>query len=162
MLVAITTRKRREHFNVGPDSAVCLAVSALRLCPGPMLPCGCRYFGGGVFVAAACAGAEAGEGGLAADGAGQCKPGLTRRVRRGLKSCVCGGVSTASGICPVADSRTAQPWPTELPSGGQVFCAGWYEDVATGGLGSRGRAHRSPLAASGRDLGEMLYQIIQT
>ena len=31
-------------------------------------------------------------------------------------------VSTASGICPVADSRTAQPWPTELPSGGQVFC----------------------------------------
>ena len=31
-------------------------------------------------------------------------------------------VSTASGICPVADSRTARSWPTELPSGGQVFC----------------------------------------
>ena len=43
-----------------------------------------------------------------------------------------------------------------------MFCAGWYEDAATGGLGSRGRAHRPPLAASGRGLGEMLYQIIQT
>ena len=28
----------------------------------------------------------------------------------------------ASGICPVADSRTAQWRPAELPSGGQVFC----------------------------------------
>ena len=27
-------------------------------------------------------------------------------------------VSTASGICPVADSRTAQWRPTELPGGG--------------------------------------------
>ena len=43
-----------------------------------------------------------------------------------------------------------------------MFCAGWYEDAATGGLGSRSRAHRPPLAASGRGLGEMLYQIIQT
>ena len=32
------------------------------------------------------------------------------------------GVSRASGICPVADSRTARSWPTELPGGGQVFC----------------------------------------
>ena len=31
-------------------------------------------------------------------------------------------LSTASGICPVADSRTARSWPTELPGGGQVFC----------------------------------------
>ena len=31
-------------------------------------------------------------------------------------------LSTASGICPVADSRTARWWPTELPGGGQVFC----------------------------------------
>ena len=31
-------------------------------------------------------------------------------------------LSTASGICPVADSRTARSWPTELPSGGRVFC----------------------------------------
>ena len=33
-----------------------------------------------------------------------------------------GAMSTASGICPVADSRTARWWPTELPGGGQVFC----------------------------------------
>ena len=31
-------------------------------------------------------------------------------------------MSMASGICPVADSRTARSWPTELPGGGQVFC----------------------------------------
>ena len=31
-------------------------------------------------------------------------------------------LSMASGICPVADSRTARSWPTELPGGGQVFC----------------------------------------
>ena len=31
-------------------------------------------------------------------------------------------LSRASGICPVADSRTARSWPTELPGGGQVFC----------------------------------------
>ena len=41
------------------------------------------------------------------------------RVRRTLDR---HPVSMASGICPVADSRTAQPWPTELPGGGQVFC----------------------------------------
>ena len=34
----------------------------------------------------------------------------------------CPRVSMASGICPVADSRTARSWPTELPGGGQVFC----------------------------------------
>lgn len=28
----------------------------------------------------------------------------------------------ATKICPVAGSRTAQPWPKGLPSGGQVFC----------------------------------------
>ena len=31
-------------------------------------------------------------------------------------------LSMASGICPVADSRTARSWPTELPGGGRVFC----------------------------------------
>ena len=74
-----------------------------------------------------------------------------------------------SAVCqgPVGSARwrtveLPSSWPTELPGGGQVFCAGWYEDAATGGLGSRGRAHRPPLAASGRGLGEMLYQIIQT
>ena len=30
-------------------------------------------------------------------------------------------LSRASGICPVADSRSARSWPTELPGGGQVF-----------------------------------------
>jgi len=33
-----------------------------------------------------------------------------------------GLVSMASGICPVADSRTARWRPAELPAGGQVFC----------------------------------------
>jgi hypothetical protein len=28
-------------------------------------------------------------------------------------------VSMATGFCPVMANRTAQPWPLELPSGGQ-------------------------------------------
>ena len=31
-------------------------------------------------------------------------------------------LSMAGGICPVADSRTARSWSTELPGGGQVLC----------------------------------------
>ena len=48
-------------------------------------------------------------------------------------------VSMASGICPVADSRTARWWPTELPGGGRVFCRSsvgqWRHPLAGGGLG---------------------------
>lgn len=32
------------------------------------------------------------------------------------------GVSMANVICPVVANRTAQPWPLELPSGGQEIC----------------------------------------
>ena len=40
-------------------------------------------------------------------------------------------VSMASGICPVADSRTAQWRPAELPTGGQVFCPQFSWSVAS-------------------------------
>ena len=40
-------------------------------------------------------------------------------------------LSTASGICPVADSRTARWWPTELPVRGQQNCPGLSWSVAS-------------------------------
>ena len=40
-------------------------------------------------------------------------------------------LSMASGFCPVADSRTAQPWPTELPGGGQQSCPQFSWSVAS-------------------------------
>ena len=45
-----------------------------------------------------------------------------KALKRSHKEVLCAGVSMASGICPVADSRTARWWPTELPGGGQVLC----------------------------------------
>ena len=40
-------------------------------------------------------------------------------------------LSMASGICPVADSRTAHCWPTELPVRGQQICPGFSWSVAS-------------------------------
>ena len=39
-----------------------------------------------------------------------------RPRRRGESPVPCSGLSRASGICPVADSRTVRSWPTELPA----------------------------------------------
>ena len=50
-------------------------------------------------------------------------------------------LSMAIWICPVADSGTARPWPTELPGGGQEFCpkgglgGQWCYPLAGGCLG---------------------------
>ena len=40
-------------------------------------------------------------------------------------------LSMASGFCPVADSRTARWWPTELPGGGQQSCPQFSWSVAS-------------------------------
>ena len=53
--------------------------------------------------------------------------GPSRTSGEGVPETVLNGLGAArtapSGICPVADSRTAQPWPTDLPSGGQAPAA---------------------------------------
>ncbi len=46
-------------------------------------------------------------------------------------------MSTASRNCPLAASRSARWWPTDLPIRGQEFCPPVVVDLAAAGLGGQ-------------------------